>query len=165
MIHTILLAIMMMAGLFLMLLSGVGFIQDKRFFTSAPKEVQDAVKPCEERFPGAHALGWFMAVISILMMIGAIVIGAVAGIQEGYGFGQFFVHFLTMFLLLKAYDILFFDWVLLCNAGFNFFPHFYPETKEVLGHHLFGYNKKTHLMHIIVFPFVSAIIAWICTLL
>ena len=57
---TILLAIMMMVGLFLMLLSGVGFIQDKRFFTSAPREVQDVVKPYEERFPGAHALGWFM---------------------------------------------------------------------------------------------------------
>ena len=39
MVLTILLAIMMMAGLFLMLLSGVGFIQDKRFFTSAPREV------------------------------------------------------------------------------------------------------------------------------
>lgn len=77
-------------------------------------------------------------------MLGAIVIGAVAGIQEGYGFGQFFVRLLIMLLLLKAYDILFFDWVLLCNAGFNFFPHFYPETKEVLGRHLFGYNKKTH---------------------
>ena len=164
MVLTVLLAIMMMAGLFLMLLSGVGFIQDKRFFTSAPKEVQDVVKPCEERFPGAHVLGWFMAVISILIMLGAIVIGAVAGIQEGYGFGQFFVRFLIMLLLLKTYDILFFDWLLLCNAGFNFFPHFYPETKEVLGRHLFGYNKKTHLMHIIVFPFISAIIAWICTL-
>ena len=34
---TILLAIMMMVGLFLMLLSGVGFIQDKRFFTSGPR--------------------------------------------------------------------------------------------------------------------------------
>lgn len=164
MVLTILLAIMMMAGLFLMLLSGVGFIQDKRFFTSAPREVQDVVKPCEERFPGAHVLGWFMGTISILMMLGAIIIGAVAGIQEGYGFSQFFVRFLIMLLLLKAYDILFFDWVLLCNAGLNFFPHFYPETKEVLGHHLFGYNKKTHLIHIIAFPFISAIIAWICTL-
>lgn len=164
MILTIILAIMMMAGLFLMLLAGIGFIQDKRFFTSAPREVQDVVKPREERFSGAHALGWFMGVISILMMVGAIVIGAVAGVYEGYGFGQFFLRFLVMLLLLKAYDVLFFDWVLLCNAGFNFFPHFYPETKEVLGRYLFGYNKKTHLMHIIAFPFISAILAWICTL-
>lgn len=161
---TLLLSFMMMAGLFLMLLSGVGFIQDKRFFTSAPKAVQDVVKPRTERFPGAHALGWFLAVLSILIMFGAIVIGAIVGIQEGYGFGQFFVRFLVMLLLLKVYDIFFFDWVLLSNSGFNFFPHFYPETKEVLGRHLFGYNKRTHLLHVTAFPFIAAIIAWICSL-
>ena len=38
MILTIGLSIMMMAGLFLMLWGGVGFLQDKRFFSSAPKE-------------------------------------------------------------------------------------------------------------------------------
>ena len=69
-----------------------------------------------------------------------------------------------MLLGLKAFDIGFFDWFLLCNAGLNFFPRFYPETKAVLGHHLFGYNWKTHLAHIIAtFP-VSALLAWICSL-
>ena len=63
-----------------------------------------------------------------------------------------------------AFDIGFFDWFLLCNAGLNFFPRFYPETKAVLGHHLFGYNWKTHLAHIIAtFP-VSVLLAWICSL-
>ena len=57
---TILCAVMMMAGLFIMLYAGVALIQDKRFFTSAPKEVQAAVQPRDERFPGAHALGWFL---------------------------------------------------------------------------------------------------------
>ena len=162
---TILLSLMMMAGLFLMLLSGIGFIQDKRFFTSAPREVQDAVQPREERFRGAHAVGWVMAAVSLLMMGGAIVIGAADGIRAGYSFGQFFVRFLVMLLLLKAFDILFFDWVLLCNAGLGFFPHFYPETKAVLGRHLFGYNIRTHLTHIAVFPFAAAALAWICTVI
>ena len=27
-----------------------------------------------------------------------------------------------MLLLLKVFGVIFFDWVLLCNAGFNFFP-------------------------------------------
>ncbi len=165
MIVTILLSLMMMAGLFLMLLSGIGFIQDKRFFTSAPREVQDAVQPREERFRGAHAVGWVMAAVSLLMMGGAIVIGAADGIRAGYSFGHFFVRFLVMLLLLKAFDILFFDWVLLCNAGLGFFPHFYPETKEVLGRHLFGYNIRTHLTHIAVFPFAAAALAWICTVI
>lgn len=41
---------------------------------------------------------------------------------------------------MAAYDILFFDWVLLCHS--NFFPHFYPEIKGIAAPQLFGYNKK-----------------------
>ena len=33
-------------------------IQDKRFFSSAPKENLDAIPDKKERFPGAHILGW-----------------------------------------------------------------------------------------------------------
>ena len=165
MILTILLSLMMMAGLFLLLLSGIGFIQDRRFFTSAPREVQDAVQPREERFCGAHAIGWIMAASSFLIMGGAVVIGAADGIAAGYNFGRFFVRFLIMLILLKVFDIVFFDWVLLCNAGFNFFPHYFPETKDVLGRHLFGYNIRTHLMHVAVFPFAAAAAAWICTMI
>ena len=51
MLLTILLSVMMMLGLFLMLWGGVGFIQDKRFFSSAPKEVQNVVPETKpERF-------------------------------------------------------------------------------------------------------------------
>lgn len=162
---TFLLFLLMMAGLFLMLLGGVGFIQDKRFFTSAPKKVQEVVLPRDERFPGAHAVGWLMIAASFALMGGAMLWGGWDGIQNSFCFWQFFRRFLTMLLLLKAFDILFFDWFLLCNAGFNFFPHFYPETKEVLGRYLFGYNRKTHLIHILLFPVASAALAWVCTLL
>lgn len=75
---------------------------------------------------------------------------------------------LGLFLMLfglKAFDIVFFDWFLLCNAGFNFFPHFYPETKEVLGHYLFGFNWKTHLLHVLVGIPVMAFVAMVCTFL
>lgn len=165
MIITLLLSLMPMAGLFLMLLSGVGFIQDTKFFSSAPREVRDVIKPRKERFKGAHAVGWVMAVFSVLLIIGAFMIGAWNGIRNDFGFWQFFIRFIVMILLLKAFDILFFDWVLLCNAGFNFFPHFYPETKDVLRRYLFGYNWKTHLVHIIGGFAVSALLAWVCTLL
>lgn len=46
-----------------------------------------------------------------------------------------------MLYCLEIYDILFFDWVLLCHS--NFFPHFYPELKGVVGPHMFGYNKNS----------------------
>ena len=166
MILTIGLSIMMMAGLFLMLWGGVGFLQDKRFFSSAPKEELDVIPDkLPERFRGQHAVGWLMILFSLLLMGGAIVLTAWDGIRNSFTFWQFFARFIFMLLALKAFDIVFFDWILLCNAGFNFFPHYYPETKAVLGRHLFGYNWKTHLAHIIAFPFVAAFLSWICTLL
>ena len=51
MLLTILLSIMMMAGLFLLLLGGVGFVQDKKFFSSAPQQIYDVVPDTKpERF-------------------------------------------------------------------------------------------------------------------
>ncbi len=161
---TLVLSVLMMAGLFLMLLGGVGFIQDKKFFSSAPQQVKDVVPASKpERFPGQRAAGWLVIAAAFALMGGAVVLGAWDGVRCGFGFLQFALRFLTMLLLLKAFDVLFFDWFLLCRAGFGFFPHFYPETRGVLGRHLFGYNLKTHLIHILLFPAASAALAWICT--
>ena len=46
---TIIAAVMVMVAYFLVLYGGVGFIQDKKFFSSAPKEVLDAVPDHKER--------------------------------------------------------------------------------------------------------------------
>ncbi len=161
MLVTILLSLLMMAGLFLMLWSGVGFIQDKRFFSSAPQAVQAAVLPKPERFRGAHALGWVMAVFALVLMGGALVLGAWDGIRHGFGFWQFFVRFLVMLWGLEAYDVLFFDFYLLCRSGF--FPRYYPEVEKLLGPHLFGYNRRSHLIAALVIPAACLAVAWICT--
>ena len=166
MVLTIILALLLMLGLFLMLLGGVGFIQDKKYFSSAPKQVLDVVpKRKPERFAGQNCLGWIMLVLAMVLMFGSIVIGAYDGIQNQFDFWRFFFRFVFMLLGLKAFDIGFFDWFLLCNKGLNFFPHFYPETKEVLGHYLFGYNWKTHLLHMLVGVPVMALLAMVCTFL
>lgn len=163
MIFTLILSAVMMAGLFLLLLAGVGFIQDKKFFASAPKEVQEAIQPRKERFPGAHILGWLLAVVSVVLMGGAVVFGGIDGIGNHFTFLQFFIRFLVMLWLLKAFDILFFDWFLLCRSGF--FSHFYPEVKELLGTHLFGFNKKSHVIQIIACMMIALVLAGIFTLI
>ncbi|MBE6130045.1 MAG: hypothetical protein E7185_12340 [Erysipelotrichaceae bacterium] len=161
---TIILSLIMMAGLFLMLYAGVGLIQDRKIFTSAPKEVQEAVLPRNERFPGAHLLGWLFAAAAVLLMTGAVIYGARDAALNHFTFGQSFARFLVMLLLLKAFDIGFFDWFLLCNKGFGFFQRFYPEVGKVLSRQLFGYNWKTHLCHILASPLIAAVLAWICSL-
>ena len=54
---TILLAVIMMIGLLLLLWAGVGFIQNKDFFSSCPKEVFDVIEPKEKRFCGQSLVG------------------------------------------------------------------------------------------------------------
>ena len=57
MLLTIFLAIVFCAAISLMLLSIIAFIQDKKFFSSAPKEMQEVIKPREkELFYGGHLL-------------------------------------------------------------------------------------------------------------
>ncbi|MDO5695363.1 MAG: hypothetical protein Q4P30_01215 [Eubacteriales bacterium] len=97
-------------------------------------------------------------------MGGSIVIGAVDGIQNGFTFIRFFARFLIILLLLKTFDIIFFDWVLLCHRGFGFFEKYYPEVADVLSAKLFGYNKKDHLIQTIGIVIGSFIVAWICIL-
>ena len=140
MIITIIAAIMIMVGYFLLLYGAVGFIQDKRFFSSAPKENLAVIPERKERFRGAHIIGWFIIVIALLIFTGAIVLGVWDGVRNNFSFLNFFLRFLAMLYVMEIYDIVFFDWVLLCHS--NFFPHFYPELKGIVGPHMFGYNKN-----------------------
>ena len=142
---TILATLTLMLAYFLILYGGVAFIQDKRFFGSAPKENLDAIPDRKERFPGAHIVGWIIALFALFLFIGSFLFGAWDGIRRGFGFGAFFARFLFMLYVMEIYDIGFFDWFLLCHS--NFFPHFYPELKGVVGPHMFGYNKKTHILN------------------
>ena len=149
MLTTLLLSAVLMAALFLLLYAGVALIQDRRFFSSAPRAVQEAVESKPERFPGQHVLGWALAVIAILLFPAALFLGAWDGVRMGFTFWQFVFRFLMMLVLLKAFDVLVFDWILLCHG--HFFPRYYPEVRPVLGPHLFGYNCKEHLMHLLIF--------------
>lgn len=125
---TLLASFLVMAAYFLLLYAGVGLIQEKKFFSSAPREVFAAVPERKaERFRGAHILG----ILAMLLFLGAAVLAAWDGVRNGVTFGAFFARYLVILYVMEVYDILFFDWLLLCHS--NFFPHFYPEVKGIVG--------------------------------
>lgn len=157
---TIVSILMIMLGYFLMLYGAVGFIQDKRLFSSAPKENLAVIPDRKERFKGAHVIGWGIVAIAVLLFIGAFALGIWDGVRNGFGPLKYFARFLTMLYGMEIYDILFFDWYLLCRS--NFFPHFYPETKGIVGPQMFGYNKKAHIIHFIVYIPACALLALTC---
>lgn len=161
---TVFLAIVFCAAITLLLISAVAFVQDKRFFSSAPKEALEVLKPRnEELFYGARTTGWVLMIISILTILGVGAVSIWDGFRSSFSFIQFFLRFVTIFTVYKAYDMIFFDWFLLCK--FHFFQHYYPEVESVYSGRKYGYNIKSQLLKLLViFPAVSALAAWICTL-
>ena len=69
MVITMVATIMIMVAYFLVLYGVVGFIQDKKFFSTAPKENRDAIPDKKERFRGAHVIGWMIEIIAILIFM------------------------------------------------------------------------------------------------
>ncbi|MCR5268667.1 MAG: hypothetical protein K6E16_09140 [Lachnospiraceae bacterium] len=163
MLLTIFLAIVFSAAITLMLISAVAFIQNKKFFTSAPKEAQDAlIQRDEELFYGAKIMGWGLMIFSMLLILGVGVISIWDGFRSGFTFLQFFLRFVLIFTIYKVYDMICFDYFLLMK--FHFFQHYFPEVESVYRNRKYGYNIKSQLLKLLViFPAASALAAWICT--
>lgn len=145
-----------------MLYSAVALVQDKRLFGSAPKDVQELIQPKPERFRGQHFLGWMLLILSLLMLIAAAALAVWNGVRNNFVFRQFFARFLTILYAYKAYDIICFDFLLLTRT--HFFQQYYPEVDVCESCHKYGFNLKSQIIRIIVYPFICALIAWICTL-
>ncbi len=162
MLLTIFLAVVFSVAITLMMLSAVAFIQDKKFFSSAPKEAQDALIPREnELFYGARTIGWTLMILSMLMILGVGVISIWDGIRSGFTFWHFFTRFVLIFTVYKLYDMICFDYFLLMK--YKFFQFYFPEVEKVYSNRKYGYNIKSHLLKLLViFPMASAIAARIC---
>ena len=104
-----------------------------------------------------------MMILSALTILGVGVISIWEGFRSGFTFWQFFLRFVSIFTIYKAYDMIFFDWFLLCK--FHFFQHYFPEVASVYNGRKYGYNLKSQLLKLLViFPAASVLAAWICTL-
>ena len=164
MLLTVFLALVFCAAITILLISAVTFVQDTRFFSSAPKEAQEVLKPRnEELFFGARAMGWVLIILSVLMILGVGVISIWDGFRSGFSFLQFFLRFVLILTIYKAYDMIFFDWFLLCR--FRFFQYYYPEAGNVMEGKKYGFNIRSQLLKLfVIFPAFSALAAWVCTL-
>ncbi len=164
MVLTIFLSVVVCGAVSLMMISAVAFIQNEKMFSSAPKEAQELIRPREEElFYGARSFGWTLLIFSILMILGALVIAIWDGFRNGFTFWQFFARLVIMFTIYKVYDMIFFDYFLLCR--FHFFQYFYPEAASACEGRKYGFNIKSQLLKLfVIFPAASALAAWICSL-
>lgn len=164
MILTIFLSIIFCAAMTLMLFSAIAFIQNIKFFSSAPKEAREVLIPREkELFYGAHAIGWVLMAFALIMILGVGFISIWDGFRNSFSFLQFFIRFVTIFSAYKIYDMVYFDYFLLMK--YHFFQYYFPEVEEVYANRKYGYNIKSQLLKLlIIFPAASALAAWICSL-
>ena len=163
MLLTVFLAIVFCGAITVLLISAVAFVQDTRFFSSAPKEVLEVLQPRnQELFCGARTMGRVLMILSALTILGVGIIAIWDGFRNGFTFTGFFLRFVWIFTIYKVYDMIFFDWFLLCR--FRFFQHYYPEVAPVYDGRKYGYNIKSQLLKLfVIFPAVSALAAWVCT--
>ena len=165
MLLTIFLAIVVCAAVALMMFAGVAFIQDTKLFSSAPKEFREVLKPRDkELFYGAKAIGWTLMLFSGVLIIGTLAICAWDGFRCEYSFRQFFLRFVMIFTIYKLFDMICFDYFLLMK--FHFFQFYFPEIESVSHGRKYGFNIKSQLLKLfVIFPAISALAAWICTLI
>jgi hypothetical protein len=164
MLLTAFLSIVFCAAISLMLLSAVAFIQNKKLFSSAPKEAQEVLLQRDnELFYGARTIGWTLMMFSILMILGVGVVSIWDGFRNDFAFRQFFTRFVIIFTVYKLYDMICFDYFLLMK--FHFFQYYFPEVGSVYPLKKYGFNIKSQLLKLfVIFPAASAFAAWICTL-
>ena len=63
MLFTLFLAVVFCAAITMLLIAAVAFVQDTKFFSSAPKEAVALLRPRnEELFYGARTMGWVLIV-------------------------------------------------------------------------------------------------------
>lgn len=152
------------AGIMLMLYAGVALIHDKKYFTSAPEDIQKAIRVHEERFKGAHALGWILMIAAGVMISGSVIYASYDGIQRDFSFTRFFIRFLIMLDGYKVWDMIFLDWFLLTKP--HFYQHYYPETEGCESFKHTGFNTRSQLLKLLViFPVISLFLAGICMLI
>ena len=160
---TLLASFLVMAAYFLLLYAGVGLIQEKKFFSYAPREVFAAVPERKaERFRGAHILGWCLGILAMLLFLGAAVLAAWDGVRNGFTFGAFFTRYLVILYVMEVYDILFFR--LGAAVPFELLSPFLPRGQGHRRPAAVRVQQKAHLTHFLLYIPLSAALAWVCTL-
>ncbi len=157
---TLILSVIIMLSVFLMIVSAVVFVGQKKFFSSAPKDIQAAIIDRDERFAGARLLGYLLMAISVAACVGAVIYAGYDGVAKSFSFGQFFCRYAGMLYLYLLFDIVVLDYFLLTKS--HFYQHFYPETIGCAGYHSFGFNRKEKILTAIAICIASAILAFLC---
>jgi hypothetical protein len=144
---TLLLTLCNIALLCLMILAATIFMPYRGLAKNFPKDVQEALKPrldeIDKQPKAPRIFGSILIIIMCLLFVAVFIFGGIDGMKNDFTFSQFLLRFMIIAFGTKAFDIIALDYFLLTQT--NFFPHFFPETKDCAGWQQFGYNRKQQI--------------------
>ncbi|MBQ7487665.1 MAG: hypothetical protein IJT77_09265 [Clostridia bacterium] len=132
-----------------------------------PQDVQEQLQPRLEQLESQpislrRVLGWIILIFFCIAYIGLFMIGGMDGLRHGFTYGQFFLRFFIIGAVIKVFDILCLDYVLLTKT--HFFQHYFPETEGCAGWQDFGYNRRQQAGQCAMILIGSALMAGMFTL-
>lgn len=110
-----------------------------------------------------RVVGWIILIAFCILFLGLYVYGGMDGLKNNYTFWQFFLRFFIIGAMVKVFDIVCLDYILLTKT--QFFQHYLPETKGCAGWKQFGYNRKQQIRQCIIIPVCCLIGALIFSLI
>lgn len=136
----------------------------KNFPEDVQKRLEPRLKQWEQQpLSTRRILGWIILILFCLAYVGLFVIGGIDGLRRGYSFWQFFLRFFIIGAVIKAFDIICLNYVLLTKT--HFFQHYFPETEGCAGWQDFGYNRRQQARQCIMILIGSALTAGLFTMI
>jgi len=135
------------------------FAKTKLFMFFLPEDIREAARDHPDPPAGKQAIGYLMTAAAAGVYLGALYFLGADGIRQGYGFWSLSVRFMLFLYGYKLFDILVQDQYIVITR--KYYIRFFPETKNCKSWNDRSFNTKKQLIRLIVFPFVSALLAWI----
>ncbi|ORX66002.1 hypothetical protein BCR32DRAFT_112000 [Anaeromyces robustus] len=130
-------------------------------YFGAPDDIKEMMEKIPDRPMWVNILGVFIMIVGFGGVIVILTWAIIDTIKSDMSFLYVFIRFLIIFEGYKLYDIICFDYLMLTK--FKLPEKLYPETVGAKGYDNFGFNAKSQMIKIVIFFFISLLIAIILT--
>ena len=128
---------------------------------ATPEDIQKMVREMPDQPKWKNVLGVLLFIFIVLGILGIFFWAGWDAVHTDMTFGQVFLRFVIMLEGYKLIDIIFFDYLMLTKM--HFIEKKYPALKGAKGFDSFGFNVKSQIRDIVIFPLISVVLAAICT--
>ena len=132
-------------------------------YFGAPDDIKAMMSKLPDKPIWVNLIGGLIMILGFLGIAAILVWAIIDTVKFNLTFQQAFVRFLILFEGYKLFDIIFFDYLMLTKLKLP--TKIYPETIGAKGYDNFGFNAKSQIAKVLIFFFVSLILAYVLTVL